>query len=145
MNGAQRKKKQTPMSLKCSWRAWGWSHIIRSRLPFGGTLPVGHSVSKLHRGKVIVRGVFLAYSSSLASAVAWLMCTCEHKDEKAASHTLGDELWYKPTVGKKKLHHGLALSAEWGSTRCWTASKPSAGARFNGSLKAYHDGFCATE
>lgn len=59
---------------------------------FWGLAGCGASVSRLHGGKVIVRCVFFAYSSSLASAVAWPMRTCELKDEKAASHTLGDEL-----------------------------------------------------
>lgn len=49
-------------------------------------------VSSLHEGKVIVRSVFFACSSSLASAAAWLMSMCELKDEKEESHSSGDEL-----------------------------------------------------
>lgn len=69
---------------------------------FRGQAGCGAGASRLHVGKVMVRCVFFAYSSSLASAAAWPVCTCELEDEKAESHTLGDELRYRPAVGKKK-------------------------------------------
>lgn len=39
---------------------------------------------------------------TVAQFAARPMCTCEPEDEKASSLTLGDELRYKPAIGKKK-------------------------------------------
>lgn len=39
---------------------------------------------------------------TVAQFAARPMCTCEPKDEKASSLTLGDELRYKPAKGKNK-------------------------------------------
>lgn len=82
-------KKETPSALRRFWQAGGGSHIIRSRLPFRA----GGLWGKLTaQGRVMVRCVFFAYSSSLASAVAWPVSKCRLKDEKGRLHTLGDEL-----------------------------------------------------
>lgn len=44
------------------------------------------------QAKVTGHCVFLAYSSSLASAAAWPGSVCELKDKKAGSHTSADDL-----------------------------------------------------
>lgn len=49
---------------------------------------------------------------TVAQFAARPMCTCEPKDEKASSLTLGDELRYKPAKGKNK-------NKKWSSTTDW--------------------------
>lgn len=148
--GARLEKKKTrlPGVWNVAGKAWGWSHIIRSRLPFWGA---GRLWSKSEQdctgGESNSRLCFSL--PTVAQFAARPMCTCEPEDEKASSLTLGDELRYKPAIGKKKkkkeLHNWLALSVGWAPTSCWTSLKPCGVAWVSGSLRAYLDGFCAAE